>query len=170
MNNTTSHIALIDDHSLLRGTLVSLIESFEGYKVVLEADNGKDFIDKLSPDHKPDIILLDITMPEMDGFQTAAWIKKNLPEARILVLSMMDNETSIIRMLREGARGYLLKDSKPSVLRKALDEVRDRGFFMNDLVTNKMLNFVPGKIKPAHMRSPIFPNVKAFSSKWLAQK
>jgi DNA-binding NarL/FixJ family response regulator len=145
MNNLFTHIALIDDHSLLRGTLASLIESFDGYKVVSEADNGKEFIDRLTPDKKPDIILLDITMPEMDGFQTAAWAKKNLPEAKILVLSMMDNETSIIRMLREGARGYLLKDSKPAILRKALDDVRDRGFFMNELVTNKMLNFVTGQ-------------------------
>lgn len=144
MNNAVTNIALVDDHSLLRGTLASLIDSFDGYAVLFEADNGKEFIQNLDKHPSPDIVLLDITMPEMDGYATAAWIKKNIPDTRILVLSMSDQESAIIRMLREGARGYLLKDSKPAVLRKALEEVRDKGFYMNELVSNKMLNFVTG--------------------------
>ncbi len=154
MNETLTHIALVDDHSLLRGTLASLINSFEGYTVVLEADHGKEFIEKVGKVTIPEIVLLDITMPEMDGFATAAWIKKNIPAARVLVLSMMDNESAIIRMLREGARGYMLKDSKPAVLKKALDEVRDRGFYMNELVSNKMLNFVTGNVLPGQAHIP----------------
>jgi two-component system, NarL family, invasion response regulator UvrY len=144
MSNAVTNIALVDDHSLLRGTLASLINSFEGYTVLFEADNGKEFIAKTDQRSPPHIVLLDITMPEMDGYATAAWIKKNMPSAKILVLSMSDQESAIIRMLREGARGYLLKDSKPAVLRKALEEVRDKGFYMNELVSNKMLNFVTG--------------------------
>lgn len=143
-NNPLTQIALVDDHSLLRGTLASLINSFDGYTVTLEADNGQEFIQKLQQHTTPDIVLLDITMPEMDGYETAAWIKKNIPAAKIVVLSMSDQESAIIRMLREGARGYLLKDSKPAVLRKAIEEVRDRGFYMNELVSNKMLNYVTG--------------------------
>jgi DNA-binding NarL/FixJ family response regulator len=144
MSNPVTNIALVDDHSLLRGTLASLIDSFEGYAVLFEADNGQEFIKKLDHHSTPHIVLLDITMPEMNGFETAAWIKKNIPAAKILVLSMSDQESAIIRMLREGARGYLLKDSKPAVLRKALEEIRDKGFYMNELVSNKMLNFVTG--------------------------
>ena len=144
MTNPVTTIALADDHSLLRGTLASLINSFEGYTVLFEADNGKEFIQKLQQTGCPDIVLLDVTMPEMDGFETAEWIKNNVSSCKILVLSMMDKESAIIRMLKLGAKGYLLKDSKPAILRKALDAIRDNGFFMNELVSNKMLHYVTG--------------------------
>ena len=142
MNKQLTQIALVDDHSLLRGSLASLIASFEGYGVLFEADNGKEFINQLQQHPAPDIVLLDITMPEMNGFETAAWIKRFIPATKVLVLSMMDNETAIISMLKAGARGYILKDSKPAVFRQALDDIRDKGFFMNELVSNKMLNYV----------------------------
>ncbi|MGH2553635.1 MAG: response regulator, partial [Chitinophagaceae bacterium] len=142
MKKTETTIALVDDHSLLRGSLTTLINSFEGYIVLFEADNGKDFIEKLNTMSRPEIVLLDLSMPEMDGYETADWIRNNIPETRILVLSMMDNENSIIRMVKLGARGFLLKDSKPAILRKALDETRNNGFFMNELVSNKMLHYV----------------------------
>ena len=81
-------------------------------------------------------------MPEMNGFETAAWIKQNAVAIKILVLSVMDNDTVIISMLKTGARGYILKDSKPVLFKQALDNIRDTGFFMNELVSNKMLNYV----------------------------
>jgi DNA-binding NarL/FixJ family response regulator len=142
MSNPATKVSLVDDHSLLRNSLASLINGFEGYEVLFEADNGKHFIEQLQKHSSPDIVLLDITMPEMNGFETATWIKQNLPAAKVLVLSMLDNDTAIINMLKAGARGYLLKDSKPAVLRNALDEVKGKGFFMNELVSNKMLNYV----------------------------
>ena len=142
MNNNTTGIALVDDHSLLRNGLAALINSFEGYNVVFEADNGKDFINQLKIHAVPDIILLDITMPEMNGFETAAWIKQNTPSIKILILSMMDNDEVVISMLKAGARGYILKDSKPVLFKQALDSIRDSGFFMNELVSNKMLNYL----------------------------
>lgn len=147
MTDTLTKIALVDDHSLLRGSLASLINSFDGYKVIFEADNGKEFIQLLQKNQSPDIVLLDITMPEMNGFETAAWIKQHMPSIKVLVLSMMDDDTAIISMLKEGARGYILKDSKPFVFRQALDNIRDKGFFMNELVSNKMLNYVVGEDK-----------------------
>lgn len=144
MNNPAAKIALVDDHVLLRNGLTSLINSFDGYEVCFEADNGKHFITLLEKYPQPEIVLLDITMPEMNGFQTADWIRENLPGTKILVLSMMDNEETIITMLKKGAGGYILKDSKPNVFKQALDDIRDKGFFMNDLVSNKMLNYVMG--------------------------
>ena len=142
MNTEKTYIALVDDHILLRNGLTTLINSFEGYEVSFEADNGIEFIKQLQKFPQPDIVLLDITMPEMNGFETADWIKKNIPATKILILSMMDNEETIITMLKKGAGGYILKDSKPRIFKQALDDIRDKGFFMNELVSNKMLNYV----------------------------
>ena len=78
----------------------------------------------------------------MNGFETAAWLNKNTPSIKILVLSMMDNDAVVISMIKEGAGGYILKDSKPAIFKQALDSIRDTGFYMNELVSNKMLNYV----------------------------
>ena len=147
MSKKNTGIALVDDHVLLRNGLASLIQGFEGYTVLFQADNGKDFIEQLKTSPEPDIILLDVTMPEMNGFETAAWLNKNKPSVKILVLSMMDNESAVISMLKEGARGYILKDSKPAVFKQALDSIRDTGYFLNDLVGKKMLHYIANKEK-----------------------
>lgn len=133
-------VALVDDHALLRNGLASVIHNSEGYEVVFEADNGKHFIEMLKKNTRPDIVLLDITMPDMDGFETAAWIKNNEPGIKVLVLSMMDNDASIIRMLKYGARGYILKDSKPDVLRNALRDIAEKGFYFNELVSGRLVH------------------------------
>ena len=133
-------VALVDDHALLRNGLASVINNSDGYEVVFEADNGKHFIELLKKNKRPDIVLLDITMPEMDGFETAQWIKANQPDIKVLVLSMMDNDTSIIRMLKYGAKGYILKDSKPDVLRTALRDISEKGFYFNELVSGRLVH------------------------------
>lgn len=135
-------VALVDDHELLRTGLAAIINSFEGYKVVIEANNGKQFIEKVKIKTPPDIVLLDITMPVMDGYETSIWIKANLPPTKVLVLSVLENDTAIIRMLKNGARGYLLKDSKPKVFKEALDSIRDSGYFINELVSNKLMHYI----------------------------
>ncbi|PZR27102.1 MAG: DNA-binding response regulator [Citrobacter freundii] len=142
MNKNNVQIALVDDHTLLRNGLASLVRSFDGYDVLFEADNGKEFIAQLQHYPPPDLVLLDITMPEMNGFETADWIKQHLPSVKVLVLSVMDNDSIIISMLKKGARGYILKDSKPAVFKQALDNIRDTGFYINELISNKMLNYV----------------------------
>jgi DNA-binding NarL/FixJ family response regulator len=160
-----THIALVDDHTLLRSGLASIIKSFETYSVLFEANNGKEFIGQLKKYPAPDIVLLDINMPEMNGIATAKWMKENIPDARILVLSVMDTDTVIISMLKHGARGYILKDSKPAVFKQALDNIRDTGFFMNELVSNKMLNYVTNeedKGKGAHIISQLSDNETTF--------
>jgi DNA-binding NarL/FixJ family response regulator len=135
-------VALVDDHELLRTGLAAMINSFEGYKVALEANNGQQFIEKIKSKTPPDIILLDITMPQMDGYETSHWIKTNMPQTKILVLSMLENDTAIIRMLKNGARGYILKDSKPKVFKEALDSIRDSGYFINELVSSKLMHYI----------------------------
>ncbi|WP_431211779.1 response regulator [Puia sp. P3] len=137
--NDIRKIAIVDDHTMFRRGLCSLINLFPGYTVVLDAANGNDFIRQLNPDMLPDILLLDIAMPEMDGFALATWLKNNHPSVKVLALSTMDSDIAIIRMIKAGARGYLLKDAEPSELRRAFDDVMSPGYYYNDLVSRKLL-------------------------------
>lgn len=132
---------LVDDHGLLRNGLAGLVKDL-GYTVLFEADNGKDFLAKLKPDQLPDIVLLDINMPLMDGYATAAWIKKHHPDIRILALSMYDDENSIIRMLKNGAGGYILKDSDPGELKMAMESVLNKGFYYSEMVTGRLIHSI----------------------------
>ena len=134
-------IVLVDDHSLLRIGLAQLVESL-GNIVLFEADNGKEFLEKLDKKSLPDIVLMDINMPEMDGFQTTQWLKNNHPSIKVLALSMYDNETSIIRMLKCGARGYILKDSEPAELKAAIHALEDKGFYYSELVSGKLMHAI----------------------------
>ncbi len=134
-------IVLVDDHSLLRNGLASLVES-QGNTVLFEADNGKEFIEKLDRKNLPHIVLMDINMPEMDGFETTQWLKQNHPQVHVLALSMYDNETSIIRMLKCGAKGYILKDSEPAELKTAIDDILNKGFYYSDLVSGKLMHAI----------------------------
>ncbi len=134
-------IALADDHSLLRIGLAQLVESL-GNTILFEADNGKELLDKLDPVNLPDVVLMDINMPEMDGFQATQWLKTNHPGIKVLALSMYDNETSIIRMLKCGARGYILKDSEPAELKAAIHAVMEKGFYYSELVSGKLMHAI----------------------------
>jgi DNA-binding NarL/FixJ family response regulator len=134
-------LILVDDHVLLRNGLAELLKSL-GHEILFDASNGKDLIEKLRPDRLPDILLLDINMPEMDGYETAQWVKVNYPDVKILALSMYDDEGSIIRMLRSGAKGYMLKDSNPKELTLAIDELMSKGYYYSELVGGKLMHII----------------------------
>ncbi len=134
-------IALVDDHVILRKSLAVLIGMLDDFEVVLEAGNGKEFIDQidqLDEDNLPDIALMDITMPVMGGVETAKWLKQNKYKIKVIALSMIKNELIIIRMLKNGARGYILKDCEPEELRTALLDVYRKGYYFNEFVTPKL--------------------------------
>lgn len=137
-----ANVVLVDDHSLLRNGLASLIKSFGSYNVLFEADNGKDFISKLKPKQLPEVVLMDINMPEMDGYEACLWLKNNHPAIKVLALSMYDNENSVIRMFKAGAKGYILKDCDPSELQMALDNVVLKGFYYSEMVTGKLIHTI----------------------------
>ena len=132
-------LAVVDDHKLFRDGLAELIRGFSEYEVMIEADNGVDLIAQLKSKGIPEIVLLDINMKEMDGFETAAWLKQHHPEVKILVLSMYENENSIIRMLKAGAKGYVLKDIRKSELQQALSSLVTKGYYYTEMVTGKLL-------------------------------
>ncbi len=133
-------VALVDDHVILRKSLAVLIQMFKDFDITLQANNGRDFIDQLHPDSLPDIVLLDITMPVMDGVETAHWLKQNYPQVKVLALSMIKNDYIIIRMLKNGARGYILKDCEPFELKEALHQTYNKGYYYNELITPKIKN------------------------------
>lgn len=135
-------VALVDDHTLLRNGLASVINSFSGYKVLFEASNGKHFTQLLNPDNLPQLVLLDVTMPEMNGYETASWITTHYPQIKILALSMLNDERSIIKMLRNGAKGYILKDAELTELKKALDSVVNKGIYINELLYNNIIHSI----------------------------
>ena len=136
------NIAVVDDHTLFRKGLISLINVFPNFEVILEASNGKDFIERLNPEQLPEIVLMDISMPEMDGYATCEWLKSHYPAIKVLALSTMDAETAIIKMIRSGAKGYIVKDADLSELKLAFSELLSIGFFYNELVSRKVINSI----------------------------
>lgn len=137
----TRSIVLVDDHVLLRNGLAGMLKE-SGYNVLSEADNGKEFTEKLNAGTLPDIVLLDINMPVMDGYATATWIKDNHPGIKVLALSMYDDEEAIIKMLKKGARGYILKDAHPSELKAAIEAVATKGFYYSEMVTGRLMRSI----------------------------
>lgn len=152
------NIAIVDDHALFRKSLTVLIDLFPRYKVLYDAANGTDFIAQLNPKQLPDIVLMDINMPVMDGYSTTLWLKNNHPEVKVLALSTMDAETAIIKMIKSGAKGYVLKDAEPQELKQAFEEVMARGYFYNELISHKVLKSVYELTEPNN-KLGIFANL-----------
>jgi two-component system, NarL family, invasion response regulator UvrY len=153
MQKSKVKVALADDHVLLRRGLANLVDSFDEYSVVLQADNGLDLQNMINKDNVPDLVLLDINMPKMDGFATAQWLKQTYPLVKILALSMYDNENSVIRMFKAGVKGYILKDCEPHELKAALDAVIQKGYFYSELVTGKLIHSINNLDENADIRN-----------------
>ncbi len=141
-------VAITDDHVLLRNALARLVNTFEDYMVTFEAGNGKELKTQILQHGIPDIVMLDINMPEMDGYETALWLNKTYPQIKILALSMFSDEKTIIKMFRLGAKGYLLKSTDSGELKKALNTLMEKDFYLSDYVSEKLvrgLNIDGGK-------------------------
>lgn len=136
----TIKIALADDHNLFRKGVEELIEDFDNMEVLYSVSNGQELVQKLSSGTLPDVCLLDINMPELNGFETAKAIKAQWPDVKILAVSVYDSEYNIIGMLRAGAGGYILKDAQPDSLKKAIEGLYQNGFYHSEMVTGKILH------------------------------
>ena len=140
MRNT---IVIVDDHLLIAKAITSIIEQFKHYEVLYECDNGKALMERFRVEKNiPDIVLLDISMPIMDGFETATWLKINHPAVIVMALTMQGDDESLIKMIKNGVKGYLHKNVHPTELEKALDNVVHKGFYYPDWATSKVLHSV----------------------------
>lgn len=129
-------VALVDDHTLLSEAIGGLVRQFINFEVVNISVNGKEFIDYLeTPDSdKPDVVLMDVKMPVMGGVETTKYLSKHYPKIKVLALSVEEEEHVVMQMIRSGAKGYLLKDTRKSILEQALLEVINYGFYYTNTV------------------------------------
>jgi two-component system, NarL family, invasion response regulator UvrY len=141
MPQTQAKVGLVEDHILIRDAIANMVRTFEEFTVTIVADNGKDFIEKINKGNMPEILLLDLNMPEMDGHATIHWLSKNHPEIKILVLTMYDAET-LIHLIKAGVRGFLKKDVQPGELRQALQCVLANGTYCSHTITGRLFNLM----------------------------
>ena len=154
-DKTSKHkIAIVDDHALFAGSLERLINSFPTFATIYHVRNGVELQQKLSKVNEvPDVVLLDVNMPVMNGFETAEWLTSTHPEIKFIALTMDDEEHTIIKMLRLGAKGYLLKDIHPDVLKTALNEVIDKGYYHSQKVSEMLVRSLnPDKDKSLFLK------------------
>ncbi len=133
-------IAIVDDHKLVSKAIENMISFNPKFEVVMNCFNGEDFLNQL--EHKknmPEVVLMDINMPRKNGIETTAELTQKYPELKVIALTMEDNESTIISMLKAGAKGYLLKDMSPDILFDAINIVHEKGIFYTDIVTQSLL-------------------------------
>lgn len=155
-------IGIVDDHNLFRKGLIKLInlgDKDNKYSILFEAGNGNELIEKIGnkTTPKPDIILMDIDMPDMDGFEAVSWLQKFHPDINVLVISMFENEEKIVRMLKLKVKGYLSKDIKVEDMHKALEAIADKGFYYTDKVAEVMARTIQdgGRLESEPQNGPV---------------
>jgi DNA-binding NarL/FixJ family response regulator len=150
-------IVIVDDHLLIAKALTNMIATFDGFEVLYECENGLELQKKFKETtQQPTIVLLDVSMPIMDGFETAKWLSKNHPEIAILALSMQNDDYSVIKMVRNGAKGYLLKNTNPKELEKGLNSIIEEGFYYPDWAASKIYtNLNNDKFSTKHVNTTL---------------
>ncbi|MCB4797303.1 response regulator transcription factor [Neotamlana laminarinivorans] len=134
-------VVIVEDHNLLSQAIAGLVNSFNKFTVLYTCKNGKDLLTKLkTPTNIPEIILMDVNMPILNGIETTEILKNEYPNLKVLALSVEENETTIIKMLKAGAKGYLLKDVEKEILETALIETITHGYYHTKDVSNILIN------------------------------
>ncbi len=151
----THKIAIVDDHILIANALKAIISKFGKFEVIYICENGLDFKNKIESSIVPDIVLLDISMPVMDGFKTAKWLCEAYPDMLIMVLSMQDDEQSLIKMIKNGAKGYMLKNARPSDLMIGLERLVENGHFFPVWASQKIITSISENTLSAESRAQL---------------
>lgn len=160
-------IAMADDHILLRSALAANINKSENTLVVIEASNGNELIAKIQSGIIPDIILLDLNMPQLDGYDTAKWVHENYPDIHIIMLTMYDSEPTLIRLLQVGVKGFLKKDTDMNELRYAIQNVMQTGFYYTNNTTGKLINLFRRNQEHSMLMKSMLTEVEMQFLKWV---
>lgn len=132
-------IAVVDDHLLFRNGIVSLLKEYDFMDIVFQASNGLELL-KMVGDNRPDVVLLDIQMPGMDGITATVRLKELYPEIKIIILTMHNEDEYIFDLMTKGANGFVQKNKSLDVLVEAIQSVTEKGYYYNDHITNVLLN------------------------------
>jgi DNA-binding NarL/FixJ family response regulator len=146
-------VAIADDHKIFRKGVILSLRTYPNIKFVQEAENGDELLAGLD-ESQPDIVLMDLRMPQKDGIETTKLISKQYPNIKVLVLTMYEDERFVSHLMENGANGYLLKSADPSEIKKAIMEVMARGYYLNNFVNRVLL-------KKSHARAKTIPSLNS---------
>lgn len=139
METETITIGIVDDHTIFREALCNFVSGFENCAVILEAANGRELQEKLKKNPSPEILLLDLRMKEMDGFETAKWLYGHFPQIGIIILSEHVFDLTLVNLLNNGAKAFLRKNIDVKELQKAIYDVKEHGFHFSENITPRHL-------------------------------
>ncbi|MFM7672285.1 MAG: response regulator [Bacteroidota bacterium] len=148
----TIRIAIADDHKLFRKGVILSLRPYTQLEFVLEAENGQELLDQIG-ESRAQVVLMDLRMPGMDGIETTKALSQRFPDIKVLILTMYEDERFVYHLMENGANGYLLKNAEPQEIRKAIQEVMSRGYYLNQFV-NRIL------LKKSHARAKVTPDLK----------
>lgn len=146
-------VAIADDHKIFRKGVILSLRPFTNIKFVLEAENGDQLLDGIAV-AEPDVVLMDLRMPGKDGIETTKVLSKQYPNVHVIVLSMYEDDRFVSHMMENGASGYLLKNAEPQEIRRAIMDVYEKGYYLNNFV-NRIL------LKKAHAKQKVIPSLNS---------
>ena len=146
-------VAIADDHKIFRKGVILSLRPYTNIKFILEAENGDELVKNL-PGNEPDVILMDLRMPGKDGIEATKIISKQYPQIKIVVLTMYEDERFVYHMMENGANGYMLKNAEPQEIRRAIMDVYEKGYYLNNFV-NRIL------LKRSHARQKVVPSLNS---------
>jgi DNA-binding NarL/FixJ family response regulator len=154
--------AIVDDHTLFRQGICSILSEYEDIKMVFDVANGSLLKEKMTTAPLPHVILMDISMPQGDGYEATRWLKQNYPTVKVLALSMLEEDEPIIKMLRSGAGGYMLKASSAADLVFAIKSIASQDYFLNNQITGKLIRSLQGDTQTPGMETGLTANEVKF--------
>jgi DNA-binding NarL/FixJ family response regulator len=146
-------VAIADDHKIFRKGVILSLRPFTNIKFVLEADNGDQLLEGIAA-NEPDVVLMDLRMPGKDGIETTRALSKQYPNIHVIVLSMYEDDRFVSHMMENGASGYLLKNAEPQEIRRAVMDVYEKGYYLNNFV-NRIL------LKKSHAKQKTIPSLNS---------